>query len=89
VKQEAIALVRFLPAGAADLGPEVTRDELREAGIGGWSGKVTHRDDVSCVFGPAERPPELPPEFEYVVPTTDEAPKATERVVRMRFGTDG
>jgi hypothetical protein len=83
VKQEAISLMRFLPPGAADLGEEVTRDDMRAAGIGEWSGRVTHRDDVSCVF---DRPPELPEEFDYVVPMMDEVTEPGIKVTRLRFG---
>lgn len=92
MKQEALAFIKILPAGAADIGPDVSREELREAGVGAWSASVTHRDDVGCLFDPeelAERPAELPPEFDYVVPTTDEAPAASERTIRLRFGTHG
>lgn len=104
MKLEALAFVRILPPGAADVG-DVSREDLRDAGAGTWSARVAHRDDVGCLFDEvpeappeartatrpdvAARPAELPPEFDYVVPTTDEKPAPTERVVTMRFGTHG
>ena len=45
-KLEAISLMRFLPAGAAQLGEGVTRDQMREAGLGAWSAPCERKDDL-------------------------------------------
>jgi hypothetical protein len=45
VKLEAISLLRFMPAAAADMG-DVTREELRQAEQGQWSAKLGRVDDL-------------------------------------------
>jgi len=45
-KLEAISLMRLLPAGAAAIGEGVTRDQLREAGLGAWSAPCGRKDDL-------------------------------------------
>lgn len=93
MKKEALAFIRLLPAGAADIGPDVTRAELREAGVGNWSLACGGRDDLSGDLPPIDEatPPkrDLPPEFDELVPLTDRPPEAHEKVVTLRFGTTG
>ena len=42
---EAISLLRFMPAAAADLG-DVTREEMRRADQGKWCAKLGVKDDL-------------------------------------------
>lgn len=65
MKLEAVSLFRILPAGAAELG--VSREEMREAGVGAWSAGGGQQDDVSRLFDPEEFDEVLPaPEPEEV-----------------------
>ena len=89
MNKEALAFIRILPAGAADIGPDVTRAELREAGAGNWSLACGGRDDLSSVLGPDPRAPEIPPEYDVIVTAHERPPEAGEPVVHLRFGTDG
>lgn len=47
VNRDALAVFRILPAGAADVGRDVSRDELRAAGLGEWSMTGVGRDDLA------------------------------------------
>ena len=89
MKRDALAFFRILPAGAADIGDDVSREDLRRAGAGDWFLKLGNQDDVGCLFDEVpdfpERPPEIPEEYDVPVATTDEAPKAGEKVVEVRF----
>ena len=58
MKPEALGFFRILPAGAADIGDEVSREDLREAGLGDWSLRDVGSDDLTGVF----------PDEEYDVP---------------------
>lgn len=78
MNRDALAFLRILPAGAADIGPEVTREELREAGVGDWVVTGGMVDDVGCLF------PEFGPEYDVVLPM-DAAPARVERAVQVRF----
>ncbi len=54
MKLEAISLVRILPAGAAQVGADVTRDQLRAAEVGSWAATELGdgaRDDVGPLLG--------------------------------------
>ncbi len=89
---EALAFIRILPAGAADIGPDVTRAELREAGLGSWSLACGGRDDLSrelAALDDAGPPPTLPPEYDELIPISDRPPEIHENVVVLRFGTGG
>lgn len=77
MNRDALAFFRILPAGAADIGPEVTRQELREAGAGDWLIKETIQDDVSCLFGPGD--------FDEVMEIPDSKPSKGEVVTELRF----
>lgn len=74
MKLEAISLFRILPAGAAEIG--VSRQEMREAGVGSWSAGGGQRDDVSCLFDPEE--------FDEVMPSP-EADEVTDARI-LKFG---
>jgi hypothetical protein len=98
LKLEALAFVKMLPPRAVDIGPDVTRDELRAAGVGAWSAEVQFRDDARCVpavldaadRAPAERKalPELS-DFDEVIPTAERDTKKGEVVTVLRFGSGG
>lgn len=80
MKRDALAFFRILPAGAADLGEEVSREDLRAAGLGDWSMRDVGRDDLGDVFGP---------EFDEVLPF-DEAPtNPGVGVTRLGLGRTG
>lgn len=51
MKRDALAFFRILPAGAADVGEGVSREDLRAAGAGDWSIKDVAADDLSDLFG--------------------------------------
>ena len=52
MKLEAISLMKLLPAGAADVGG-VTRQQLRDAGVGQWSAQCEAVDDLrAAIDGP-------------------------------------
>lgn len=93
MNRDALAFFRILPAGAADVGEDVSREELREAGAGDWFLKVGSQDDVGCLFDEVPeypgRPAEIPEDYDVPVPTTDEAPTAGEKVVEVRFKGTG
>ena len=86
-KLEAVSLMRLLPAGAADLGDGVTREQLREAGLGAWSTRCGRRDDVSAAT--VDAPDPGLEDYDAVLPQpedTSEAPTAPGGpVVRMQF----
>jgi hypothetical protein len=89
MKLEAISLIRFLPAGAADVG--VSREALRAADAGAWSAPGGQRDDVRCLAGDG-RPPSAQCEladYDPVVPLDDRAVAQGERAIPLRFGTSG
>ncbi len=73
---EAISLLRFLPPGTADLG-ELSRAEMREAGLGAWSAPLHAREDT--------RPPDGLHDYDEVLPAEPAAPAPGERVIELRF----
>lgn len=83
-KLEAIGLMRLLPAGAAHLGEGVTREHVRQAGMGPWSAQLDQREDLRGVLPP----PELDG-YDVVLPMEDEDDIPTEDAVVLRFGTRG
>jgi hypothetical protein len=50
-KRDTLAFFRILPAGAADIGDDVTREDLRQAGVGDWAMTGVGADDLSDVGG--------------------------------------
>ena len=88
MKLEAISLIRFLPAGAADIG--VRRDVLRESGAGAWSAPGGQRDDLRGLTDDRAPPAQCElADYDPVVPLDDRAAAKGERVLVLRFGTDG
>lgn len=81
MNRDALAFFRILPAGAADIGAEVSRQDLREAGAGDWVVKEAIQDDVSCVFGPGG----LEGDFDEVMPLAESKPRKGEVVTELRF----
>ncbi len=86
---EAASMLRFMPAGTADLG-EATRDELREADLGCWSDDTRRTDDLRGGLALEEEDTELIecPElagFDVVRPLEDEAPQTEGPVLELRF----
>lgn len=82
MNRDALAFFRILPAGAADIGAEVTRQELREAGAGDWLIKERIQDDVSCLFGPGG-------DFDEVMEIAESKPQKGEVVTELRFSKVG
>ncbi|MFZ5478074.1 MAG: hypothetical protein ACOZNI_14965 [Myxococcota bacterium] len=82
-KRQALGFFRILPAGAADVGDDVSREDLREAGLGDWSLKDVGSDDLSDVM------PELGPEYDVPVLLDDRPPAPGEKVVKLTFGKTG
>lgn len=76
MKREALGLFRILPAGAANVG-DVSREELREAGVGRWSLQDVSSDDLTDVLPPMEG------EYDIPVRLDDRPPEAGERVVEI------
>jgi hypothetical protein len=86
-KLEAISLMRFLPAGAANMGEGVTREQLREAGLGRWSAPCGRTDDVRSA---EERAAAAGLEgYDVVLPQPEDASEAPTApggpVIRIRF----
>jgi len=83
VKREALAFFRILPAGAADVGDEVSREDLRAAGAGDWSLRDLGGDDLTDVLPP------LGPEYDEPIRMDDRPPADGERVVTLALGKAG
>jgi hypothetical protein len=83
VKREALAFFRILPAGAADVGDDVSREDLRAAGAGDWSLKDLGGDDLSDVLPP------FGPEYDEPVLMDDREPATEEKVTRLELGKAG
>lgn len=84
MKRDALAFFRILPAGAADIGEDVTREDLRAAGAGQWVVTERMEDDVSCIFGP-ERAKEIPLDYDIPLPLNEAQPLDNERVIQLKF----
>lgn len=78
MKREALAFFRILPAGAADVGADVSREELRDAGLGQWSMSCTERDDLRGL---------LRDEYDEPVCLDDREPGHGETYVELRLRT--
>jgi hypothetical protein len=83
MKREALAFFRILPAGAADVGADVSREDLRAAGAGDWSMKDLGGDDLTDVLPPFDG------EYDVPVRLDDRAPEPGERVVELKMGRTG
>ncbi|GEM_PF-2862729 len=90
---EAISLLRFLPAGAADMG-DVTREEMRQAGAGRWSAPLRRADDMRpALEAPVEDEPATEeragdlPGYDRVLPLDDGEPDERAPVVMLSFKT--
>ena len=95
VSLEAISLLRFLPAAAADLG-DVSREEMRRANQGKWSARLGRKDDLRDSLAPPELEPELKPEpeteecaeldgYDRFLPAPEASPVPGEPVIELRF----
>ena len=87
MKLEAISLMKILPSGAADVGG-VTRQQLRDAGVGRWSAQCESVDDLRDAFDAPEPDTEIVPcpELEgYDQPTRVEGEDKAQGVVELRF----
>lgn len=80
MNRDALAFFRILPAGAADVGRDVSRDELRAAGLGEWSMTEVGRDDLGEAFGG---------EYDEVLPLEEEPTDPRVTPVVIRFGKVG
>ena len=83
MNREALAYFRILPAGAADVGDDVSREDLREAGLGDWSLKGVGHDDLTDVLPP------LPDEYDVPIRMDDRAPGPGEPVVELKMSRAG
>jgi hypothetical protein len=82
MNREALAYLRMLPAGAADVG--VSREELRAAGAGDWSMVNVARDDLAADLPDACVDPLA--DYDAPVRLDDDAPRPGERVLVVSFG---
>lgn len=94
MKRDALAFFRILPAGTADVGAGVSREELRAAGLGDWSLTDVGRDDLTDVLGPEGIGPDLAaparpdpffPDFDEVLPMEDRPTDPGVPVVELRL----
>lgn len=83
MKREALGFFRILPAGAADVGEDVSREDLRAAGAGDWSLRDVGRDDLSDVLAPLDE------DYDEPVCLDDRPPAEGERVVQVIFHRAG
>lgn len=83
MKREALAFFRILPPGAADVGDDVSREDLRAAGAGDWSLTNLGGDDLTDVLPP------FGDEYDEPVRLDDREPAPGEQVVRLPFGKAG
>ncbi len=83
MKREALGFFRILPAGAADIGDDVSREDLRAAGMGDWSLRDVGCDDLTDVLPP------LDGEYDEPVRLDDRAAEPGESVVELKMGKAG
>jgi len=83
MNRQALGFFRILPAGAADVGDEVSREDLRAAQLGDWSMSDVGRDDLSDVVFPFDG------EYDEPVLLDDRAPERGERVVELLLNKVG
>jgi hypothetical protein len=81
MKREALAFFRILPAGAADVGEDVSREDLRAAGLGDWSMHDLSSDDLSDVLPP------LGPDYDTPLLLDDKPPRPDEEVIYLDLET--
>lgn len=77
MKRDALAFFRILPAGTADIGDDVSRADLRAAGVGDWALTDVGRDDLSDVLGG---------DYDEPVPIDDLPTEPKVPVVRLKIG---
>lgn len=79
--------MRFMPPGAANIGEGVTRQQLRDAGLGAWSASCGRTDDVSAIQGrpPAQDDAPLFEDFDEVLPADAVEALDDEPRIELRF----
>ncbi len=81
MNREALGFFRILPAGAADIGDDVSREDLRTARIGDWSLQNVGSDDLTDVL--------LDGEYDIPLRMDDRTPDAGAPVVEIKMGRAG
>lgn len=83
MKPGALAFFRILPPGAAEVGEDVSREDLRAAGAGDWAMTELTADDLTDVLPPTEA------EFDIPICLDDQKPARGEPVIHLSMRKTG